>query len=364
MNSRLLRFSKIVLFLVSLVLLVIAGLNAYDVWIKEAPVGLAISSSDLSAAITARPAWLDQKKELVIDNYTENIWHPRTDGGIEQILSEVKARWGLRLSGTIIAPDVPAIAFITDGSGNEGIYSKGDRVEQWKVKKIEKNQVVLVDSAGKEIILKLGAGKAPVTTTRPITPPPVEPPITSRPEPRPPVSVNRAELLSRIKPLIETLPAETIYQGIEDITGISRDDIPPDTNLSEYVAKLMQVSQDGILRDETPENVITIAFSLGVNPDNSAKTPTSSFIPTDKRIYASFLNQGTLKGLKKVVTRWTNISIGGNIVYIGNKPIDPSAYYNYVWVEKKKGWAAGLYQVELFETGTLVKIAQGRFEIN
>ncbi len=363
MKPQFIYFSKILLALISLVLLIVAGVNAYDVWVKEGPMVAAVSGSDLAAASPAQAVWLDQKKELVIDDYTENIWHPRADEGIEQIFDEVKAKWGLKLSGTIIAPGASAVAFIIDASGNEGIYSEGESIEHWKIKKIEKDQVVLVDSAGEEMILKLGAGKATVTTTPSITPLPVEPSTISRPESRPPVLVNRSELISRVKPLIDTLPAETIFQGIEDITGISRDEIPPDTNLSEYVTKLMQVSQDGILREETPSNVVALTFCLKVNPDNSAQTPASSFLVSDNRIYACFSNSGGLKGLKKVVTRWTNISTGGNIVYIGNKPINPSASYNYVWVEKQKGWDAGLYQVEIFKTGTLIKIAQGRFQI-
>lgn len=363
MKPRFIHFSKILLVLISLVLLVVAGVNAYDVWVKEGPLVAAISGSDLAAASPVQAVWLDQKKELVINNYTENIWHPRAAEGIEQIFDEVKAKWGLKLSGTIIAPGAPAVAFIIDAMGSEEIYSEGDSLDHWKIKKIKKDRVILVDANGKEMILKLGVGGSTATTPVTTAPSPLEPTtLRNTPTTRPP-RVSRSELISRVKPLIDTLPAETIFQGIEDITGISRDEIPSDTNLTEYVTKLLEVSQDGILRDETSSNVATLTFCLKVNPDNSAQTPASSFLVSNNRIYASFSNSSGLKGLKKVITRWTNISTGGNIVYIGNKPINPSSTYNYVWVEKKKGWTVGLYQVELFKPGTLIKIAKGRFQI-
>ncbi|MFC1524993.1 hypothetical protein ACFL5I_01250 [Planctomycetota bacterium] len=363
MKSQLIHFSKILLVLISLVLLVVAGVNAYEVWVKEEPVMTDVSSAN-PVTNPIPPVLIGQKKALVLSNFTKNIWRPRTlDKKIDLILEPIRDKWGLKLSGTIVVPGEPSVAFIIDKTGSEGFYSEGDSIDHWKIKKIENELVILVDAAGREMILKSGVGGStdtpPVTRTPPLVGSVEQPPPSITPPPR----VSRSELINRVKPLIDTLPAETIFQGIEDITGISRDEISPDTNLSEYVTKLLEVSQDGILREDDSVGVATVTFGLEVNPDNSVKSPANSFLVSDNRIYASFSGQGNLKGLKKVVTRWTNISTGGSIVYIGNKPINPSSPCNYVWVEKKNGWTVGLYQVELFKPGTLIKVAKGRFQI-
>jgi type II secretory pathway component PulC len=374
MNTPFLSLSKFILSVIALVLLVMAGLDAYQTLIQEP-----ISPKDPPVFIPGKNTAVknpDQKKEFKINDYKENIWHPRIDERIKEVFGEVKEKWGLKLSGIIIEPNTAPIAFIIDASGNERLYSVGDVVGSWNIKQIEKNQVLLVNPEGNEMVLRLELAAS--LTVKPI---PQETNLSVSPLEEAPSDaklraagrtsqIDKNELLTRVKPLLETLPEETVYKGIKEITGISREDIPPNTNLQEYVTKLIQISQDGVLPEaRQTAKMVNIVFSLQVNPDDSARNPTTIFAETDKKIYACFSSQGDLQGLKNVVTRWTNLAAGdpggagGGIVYIGNKPIDPSAPNNFVWVEKQKGWIKGFYQVEFFKPGTLEKVAQGRFEV-
>lgn len=367
MKIRVTYFSISLLVLVSLVLLVIAGINIYEV-LTKGTTGLLPEgpSSQIGATnIPNQAKGLDQKKERRTSNYTENIWRPANER-LREFLEPVKEKWEIRFTGVILEAGKPPVAFISV-AGNERICAEGDRIGPWKIERIEKNQVILVNnSTGEKKVLKLEKGDDRSRREEQIKNLSKEDWMSQlQKQLAQAAHLDRDQLMTQVKSFIKMVPEETIYQMIEEITGISPEEISPDTNLSEYVTDLIQISRDGILPEKAPTTMelITISFSLQVNPDNSAQNPVTSFAETDKRIYACFPNQGALQGLKNVITRWTNLSTGGPIVYLDTKPINPATLYNFVWVQKQKSWSKGLYQVELFKIGTLTKMAQGRFEI-
>ncbi|HLD36612.1 MAG TPA: hypothetical protein VJC37_07800 [Planctomycetota bacterium] len=144
---------------------------------------------------------------------------------------------------------------------------------------------------------------------------------------------------------------------------ISESDIPKDdAKLDEYGLKVCLLMEDGQIDAVEGQAVESITFALRVNPDNSPISPTAVFKSTDRRIYACFKNQGAFEGLTKVVTRWTNKTTK-EVIKLETKPIDPNASYNFIWVEKKEGWPAGEYAVELLNTKTLALIGQGGFKV-
>ncbi|MEW6026171.1 MAG: hypothetical protein AB1599_02605 [Planctomycetota bacterium] len=108
--------------------------------------------------------------------------------------------------------------------------------------------------------------------------------------------------------------------------------------------------------------VSNISFARKVNPDNSPISPTATFKPGKYRIYACFANEWLLPGLSEVIIRWTNKTTE-EVVMLEGRPINPDAKHSFVWLEKKTGWSAGEYSVELFNERTLAYIAQGAFTV-
>jgi len=163
--------------------------------------------------------------------------------------------------------------------------------------------------------------------------------------------------------MARTLPPAFIRDFIKQNTGLAEDDMPKDdAKLGEYgknIFRLMQGSQPNIIEGQAIENV---SFALRVNADNSPISPTVIFKPNKRRIYACFQNQGTLEGLTKVVTRWTNKTTK-EVVKLDTKQIDPNAPFNFIWVEKREGWPTGEYAVELLSTKEFALIAQGMFTV-
>jgi len=154
--------------------------------------------------------------------------------------------------------------------------------------------------------------------------------------------------------------AKGLKELIGKAFGLAVEDMPDDDNkLSEYMVNISKM-----LQGQTPVTGTgsAISFALRVNPDNSPILPTADFIATDRRIYSCFGNQGVLKGLSKVITRWSNNETN-EIITLETKTLNPDATYNFIWFEKKQGWVPGEYAVELFNTKTLALIAQGAFTV-
>lgn len=273
------------------------------------------------------------------------------------VFAGLRGKWGMKLSGTIIEPGQPAVAFIRDESGNEELYYEGDKIDNWLIKTIHKDEVILENPTGNQMVLKMGGLVSAKTPPPPNLPPPLPGVDITQ---LLPLKDNEG-IIKQLAPLITSLSPEVVHQRIEEVTGIPQQDIPPGTNLPEYIGNLIKISQDGVLVGNNA-SLAPISFSTAVNPDNTPQKPQNVFNESDKRIYACFASEGNLKGLKNIITRWINLE-GGVIIYLGTKPINPNASTNYVYVEKTKGWSKGLYQVELFLTSNLTPVAQGRFEI-
>lgn len=168
---------------------------------------------------------------------------------------------------------------------------------------------------------------------------------------------------SEVEDIVDSLPPEYIRSFIEKMTGITSKDMPEDdADLAGYFTNIFRLIQGSQPEGGPGALIEDISFTLRVNPDNSPISPTAVFKSADRRIYACFRNQGALEGLAKVVTRWMNKTTK-EVMSLGPKPINPNAPYNFVWLEKKDGWAGGEYLVELFDTKTLALIGQGTFMV-
>jgi uncharacterized protein YerC len=238
-------------------------------------------------------------------------------------------------------------------------YYEGDELYGWTVKIIGKNKVTLINNNSKEELVLQPASDTSVASSDNSNSP-----ILLNPEnyyqlykdKRPAMSME--EIRQQIKKTMQDLPPEFIYDKIIEYTGISQTEISTAKKLPEYATDLFMISQG----DAIPGDGEKIGFGTQINPDNTPASPSNNFKTTDTRIYASFPNQGGLTGLSKVIVRWTNTA-DNSIAYVGTKPINPNSAHNFVYVEKRKGWAKGIYLVELFKVATAEKIAQGRFEI-
>src|SRR3989339_343686 len=163
--------------------------------------------------------------------------------------------------------------------------------------------------------------------------------------------------------LAKTLPPEFIRDFIMQNLGLARDDLPKDdADLIEYVTSIFRLV-NGSQPNPGPKPLIEdISFALRVNSDNSPISPATAFKASDNRIYACFQNQGALKGRARVVTRWTS-KAANEVIGLETKTIDPNAPHNFIWRERREGWPAGEYTVELFDTKTLALIGQDAFTI-
>ncbi|MBI4833529.1 MAG: hypothetical protein HY811_01745 [Planctomycetes bacterium] len=240
-------------------------------------------------------------------------------------------------------------------------YYEEDDIYGWSVKLIEKSKVILINTRTREELIlttasdTLASGSGSGNTPTPLKPEEYK----SYPIDREKLSKMPMEQIKQeIKTMLKDLPPEFIYEKIEEFTGITKTEITPNIKLDDYATNLFMISQGGTV----PGDGEKIVFGAQVNPDNTPLNQSTNFKTTDTRIYASFPNQGGLAGLSKVIVRWSNTT-DGTIAYLGTKPINPNSTHNYVYVEKRKGWAKGIYLVELFKVDTTEKIALGRFEI-
>ncbi|MEW6027522.1 MAG: hypothetical protein AB1599_09550 [Planctomycetota bacterium] len=273
------------------------------------------------------------------------------------------------LTGTILEPDGPKAFIANKTTKEEKICTIGDMVEDWEVIEIVSEEVKLKNRRGSIISLpmqkpwdikKLG-GDSRIEIPSAIANIPGAEDIIKRFM----AGTEPAEQVEKsIEAVVNSLPPDYVKGLIKQFTGISEEDIPKDdTKLGEYAKNLFKVVQGKPVETtsaQLPQE--NISFTLRVNPDNSPITPQTQFKPGDRRIYACFTNQGSLQGLSKVVTRWTNKTIGETVL-LETKSINPGASYNFVWKEKREGWPVGEYEVELLKTQTFEKIASGKFTI-
>jgi hypothetical protein len=276
------------------------------------------------------------------------------------------------LTATIIRPDLPALstAFILNPTINEEKgYKIGDKIYGWEVIEIISEEAKLRNAQGEILHLRIQKqwpslqtpqqfkdiiDKMPVGSGIPNI---VPPEILERLQKMMDGQAPEEQVKEYIKVVIPLLPPAQIKDHLAEWFDIPANEIP-DNKLGEYCANLYDVV-GGKTVSGSGENIL---FSTRVNPDNSAISPTSTFKPSDRRIYACFVNQGALQGLSSLVARWTNINTKQTI-HISTKPITKDASFNFIWVEKKEGWAVAEYEVELFKPGTLEKVASGRFSI-
>jgi len=143
--------------------------------------------------------------------------------------------------------------------------------------------------------------------------------------------------------------------------GLAVTDMPKNKiELIQYIKNLHKLTQ-GKQPNISPGPLLEdVSFAHRVKDDNSPISHTAIFKPNDRRIYACFANKGVLSELPKVIIRWRN-KTANEVVKLETKPLNPAASYNFIWLEKKQGWPAGEYLVELFDTKTLALIAQGTF---
>ena len=161
----------------------------------------------------------------------------------------------------------------------------------------------------------------------------------------------------------ESLPPAFLRDFLKQNIGLSDDDLPKDdAKLGEFGVNLFKLLQGEQPKSTQGQAVEDISFALRVNRDNSPITPTTIFMPGDRRIYACFQNKGSLEGLAKVITRWTNKTTK-EIIGFGPKPLNTASPYNFIWWEKREGWPAGEYLVELLSTNEFTLIGRGTFMI-
>ncbi|MBI5777854.1 MAG: hypothetical protein HZA49_00160 [Planctomycetes bacterium] len=141
--------------------------------------------------------------------------------------------------------------------------------------------------------------------------------------------------------------------------GLPEADMP---YVDEYFTKMLDLTKGSELKPNPGQTIEDISFALRVSPDNSPISPTAIFKSGDRRIYACFKNQGVLEGLAKVITRWMNKTTN-EVIGLDTKALNPGVSDNFIWREKKDGWPAGEYLVELFSTDILTRIAQGAFMV-
>ena len=272
------------------------------------------------------------------------------------------------VTSTIIEPTGP-VAFIVNTTRNEEkICRIGDKVDEWEVVDIIHESVTLKDRNGniRTIHVQKQWGGAKLERGGKMDLPPEIANIPGAQDFIKKVSEGK-ETLEAVEQYIDimakTLPPAFIRDFIKQNIGLAEEDMPKDdAKLGEFgksLFRLIQGEQPASVQGQSVEN---ITFTLRVNPDNSPIAPQAIFKSSDRRLYACFQNQGSLKELAKVVTRWTNKTTK-EVIGFGPKALNPGTPYNFIWLEKKEGWPVGEYEVELLNSQTLVKIAGGKFSV-
>lgn len=172
--------------------------------------------------------------------------------------------------------------------------------------------------------------------------------------------ITNKELKIQLQLILNDISKDFINEQVDAIIEEIKNSASPEMQLNEYIARFIQISQDGIIRNDYAP--ITATFCTEVNANNIPANASFYFPTSSKRIYACFPIPKELKESKKIVARWVNAS-NGQILYLDSKPPNLLKSINCVAFAPNDSWEKGLYQVELYKIGTLEKIAQGAFEV-
>ena len=279
----------------------------------------------------------------------------------------------LKLNGFIAEAGKPTIAIITHTTDNNfsGWYKSGERLGEWEIISIDadketimiRNNAGVIDTItmggwGTGLIDRITAGYEAAKDTIQTAPEMAN--IKAVAEAWMDKSVPIEQIRPKMKALIESLPPRFIDEGLK-AQGMSRDDISKDMDLTDYAVRILQIGRNEQI--PTVANPLAITFALQVNADNSPMTPTNVFPAGKHRIYACFPNKDVLKGVTKVIARWTNQTTA-EAVRVQPYQLNSAAPYNFIWMEKKtEEWQRGTYSVELFKVGTAEKIAGGVYRV-
>ncbi|MFH1230453.1 MAG: hypothetical protein V1709_03035 [Planctomycetota bacterium] len=353
-----------------LILIIIIGLVSWlvtdfvqnRIQADNALFGILQPNSPDKPGILVSPPILPQKDWNIMWGFKEEVKAPQPTMALKP---------NFILTGTLIDPtSSTAFILIPTKSNEERVCKIGDKIDDWEVIDILPVEVKLKNSKSEIISLTMqkqwtnpvtAPGKfneAIKSITNQVNIPGVSPElmnnILSGNEPREKVD-------AYLQAAVAALPSVYVKELINKFTDIPIEDMPADDKLGEYAKNLF-----GLFEGQSPGNTVenreNILFTTSVNADNSPISPTISFKAGDRQIYACFANQGALTGLSKLVHRWINKGTG-EIIKLETRPIDPNTPFNFIWVRKTDGWQVGEYEVELFKTQTLEKVAIGNFTI-
>ena len=298
----------------------------------------------------------------------DEIFKPSVETVVAPPAAATASTFHYIVTGTIIEPN-GAIAFIVNPTKNdERICRVGDNVDDWEVVEIVHESVTFKDQNGNimnvQVQKKWGGSKLERGGKVELPPEIANIPGAQDFAKRFSEGKETTEAVEQyIDIMAKTLPPAFIREFMKQTVGLADDDMPKDdASLGDFGKNLFRAIQGEQTKPIQGQSVENIAFTLRVNPDNSPIAPQSIFKSGDRRVYACFQNQGSLKGLPKVVTRWTNKTTR-EVIGFGPKPLNPNTAYNFIWWEKKEGWAIGEYEVELLSTQTFQKIGSGSFSI-
>lgn len=318
-----------------------------------------------------KPPWLVAPPSILPQIDWNIMWGAKIEE-VKTSLTPTSLKPNFILTGTLInPPSSRAFILIPTKNNEEKVCKIGDKIDEWEVIEIISDEVKLRNSQSgiEEFIRMQKQWNNPMTTrgglndviqdiSKQASVQGISPELVNNflNEPR-----EKAE--AYIQSAVHALPPVYVKELIKKYTDIPNEDMPADDKLGDYAKNLFQIFEgESPVSETNTSNIQNILFTTSVNADNSPISPTVSFRAGDRQIYACFTNQGALSGLSKLVHRWTNKSTG-EIIKLETRPIDANAPFNFIWVRKQDGWQVGEYEVVLFKTQTLEKIATGNFTI-
>ena len=326
--------------------------------------------NNIGRATTIKPPPIDPPPPLppFPQGNLDEIFKPRIEAIAAPPPGPIASAFNYIVTSTIIGPDGP-VAFIVNTTRNEEKICKiGDKVDEWEVVEIIHESATLKDRNGnlRTILVQKSWGSSKLERGGKMEIPPQIANIPGAEDMYKKVMEGKETIEAvekSIEDLAKVLPPAFIRDFIKQNTGLTDDDIPKDdAKLGEYGRNIFRLTQGEQPNPVPGQAVENLTFTSRVNPDNSPVLPQTTFKPGDRRVYACFQNQGALKGLAKVITRWSNKSTN-KVFQLETKSIDPNAPYNFIWLEKKEGWPVGEYELELLNVQTFGKIAGGKFSV-
>jgi hypothetical protein len=178
-----------------------------------------------------------------------------------------------------------------------------------------------------------------------------------------------ASVPDEVRQIEEPAPrTDALASLLFDLIGISPEDIPLTLSVQEFAADVAAVATKDVwtLREEAsmPGNltVTDIRFGTSPRPPESAESPRTRFSPYDTRIFAVFETRAYT--YPSVFVKWCRID-QLELIVLQKYDIEPCAASNYVWYNKKEGWPAGQYRVEVYSLGeSFTMISSGHYEVS